>query len=140
VHDVSAGDREGQTVTYVLGYLLPAQRQRQLRASALVRGKCRECRVRKPKGKILTCEVCLDRFRDRIARRVKAKRCRDCGAKPARGKTRCARCRERHRIYDRRYKHRTPFRHEAVVYGALIEKLVAESLDHTRRMLTEVLK
>jgi hypothetical protein len=38
---------------------------RRLRADAVARGLCMSCRARQPRAGVKTCDVCLDRKRDR---------------------------------------------------------------------------
>lgn len=68
-----------------------AEALRALRADAVARGLCQECRCRSPRDGVKTCDVCLQRAKDRVEERRLRGKC-DCGRRPVRGKAACRRC------------------------------------------------
>lgn len=69
-----------------------AETLRRLRAVAIERGLCMECRCRRPEPGKRTCEVCLGRKYEREATYQAAGLC-DCGRRPRTGHKQCAKCR-----------------------------------------------
>lgn len=82
-----------------------AEALRALRTDAVKRGLCLECRCRKPRDGVKTCDVCLQRANDRTEQYRLRGKC-DCGRKPVAGKAHCQRCIDALNRRDQRYRTR----------------------------------
>lgn len=67
---------------------------RRLRAEAVAKGLCQQCRMRQAKQDCVTCQHCLDANRDRRLAYRGVDLC-NCGRKPTPGLVTCKWCRER---------------------------------------------
>jgi hypothetical protein len=82
-----------------------AERLRFLRADAVGRGLCLGCRCRKPRDGVKTCDVCLQRVKDRIEENRLIGKC-DCGRRPVPGLTQCRRCKDINALSEKRSRKR----------------------------------
>ena len=82
-----------------------AERLRRLRAEAVAAGLCLECRKRRPRTGVKTCDVCIERSAQRDERYRAAGLC-VCGRRPRKGLKMCALCRGHGSSSQRRVRRR----------------------------------